>query len=118
MMTLGADGATLAGGCWLNLTGELHQAAPRPCRAHTAECSCGLVAEATRRGVEAHIRAPMITPQSDAGALLGNECLPNRCSGPSVRAVNRWNFSTFSFSAISSSDIRFPSIALIFTRHE
>src|SRR5688572_16109047 len=24
--------------------------------------------------------------------LLGNECLPNRCSGPSVRAVNRWNF--------------------------
>ena len=24
-------------------------------------------------------------------ALLGNECLPNRCSCPSVRAVNRWN---------------------------
>jgi hypothetical protein len=23
--------------------------------------------------------------------LLGNECLPNRCSCPSVRAVNRWN---------------------------
>jgi hypothetical protein len=24
-------------------------------------------------------------------ALLGNECLPNRCSCPSVRAVNGWN---------------------------
>src|SRR5204863_6683293 len=24
--------------------------------------------------------------------LLGNECLPNRCSCPSVRAVDRWNF--------------------------
>src|SRR4030095_10646205 len=24
-------------------------------------------------------------------ALLGNECPPNRCSCPSVRAVNRWN---------------------------
>jgi hypothetical protein len=25
------------------------------------------------------------------GTLLGNECFPNRCSCPSVRAVNRWN---------------------------
>lgn len=24
--------------------------------------------------------------------LLGNECLPNRCRCPSVRAVDRWNF--------------------------
>src|SRR4051794_17091462 len=24
-------------------------------------------------------------------AVLRNECLPNRCSRPSVRAVNRWN---------------------------
>jgi hypothetical protein len=24
--------------------------------------------------------------------LLGNECLPNRCCCPSVRAVDRWNF--------------------------
>src|SRR3954451_7812623 len=23
--------------------------------------------------------------------VLGDECLPNRCSCPSVRAVNRWN---------------------------
>jgi hypothetical protein len=28
---------------------------------------------------------------SRSEALLGNECLPNRCSRPSVRAVNRWN---------------------------
>src|SRR5687767_6927120 len=26
-----------------------------------------------------------------ATAGLGHECLPNRCSCPSVRAVNRWN---------------------------
>jgi hypothetical protein len=26
-----------------------------------------------------------------AQAVLGNECLPHRCSRPSVRAVNRWN---------------------------
>jgi hypothetical protein len=50
-------------------------------------------------------------------ALLRNECLPNRCSCPSVRAVNRWNLLHVRCSAISSSDIRFPSIALIFTRH-
>jgi hypothetical protein len=37
-------------------------------------------------------RATLSTPWSRATApLLGNECLPNRCGCPSVRAVNRWD---------------------------
>src|SRR5205823_9341901 len=37
-------------------------------------------------------RAPAVERTSlPSKALLGNECLPNRCSCPSVRAVNRWN---------------------------
>ena len=38
----------------------------------------------------AHFREP--GRRNDAQELpLGNECLPNRCGCPSVRAVNRWN---------------------------
>src|SRR6266511_2956141 len=37
-------------------------------------------------------RAPALERTSlPSKARLGNECLPNRCSCPSVRAVNRWN---------------------------
>ncbi len=72
----------------------------------------GRQASATLRGLSAGSRARRQTPSGfgaigtaawrqcrDASipvarlsrARLGNECLPNRCGGPSVRAVNRWN---------------------------
>jgi hypothetical protein len=63
----------------------------RPTSAPTRSCSAGgHTSSSPATGAQRSGLAPRreLLPSK---ARLGNECLPNRCGCPSVRAVNRWN---------------------------